>query len=139
MKSGVVSAVINSKLTECKRNNIRLETEVSDCTDVFPEMDISILLSNLFDNAIEACMKMNEGRCLSLRMNEHMGYVSILMKNSVNGSSAGNLLLKTTKADKKNHGFGIKTICEIAEKYNGIHNFNIVGNEFIADIWLKKQ
>lgn len=136
MKSGIVSAVINSKLSECKRNNIRLDAEVSDCTDGFPEMEISILLSNLFDNAIESCMKLNDGRYLSLRINDHMGYVSILMKNSCSG---GKLLLKTTKADKKNHGFGIKTICEIAEKYNGIHNFNVAGNEFIADIWLKKQ
>ena len=32
-----------------------------------------------------------------------------------------------------------KTITEISEKYNGMHDFRFVGNEFIADIWLKKK
>ena len=68
LKSGVISAVINSKLSECRRNNILIETSISDCVDGFSDIDISILLSNLFDNAIEACMKLNEGRFLSFHM-----------------------------------------------------------------------
>ncbi len=138
LKSGVVSAVINSKLSECKRNNILIETSISDCTDGFSEIDISILLSNLLDNAIEACMKLNEGRYLSFHMFLHMGYLRIVMKNSVDSSKAGNIR-STTKSDRKNHGFGIKTITEISEKYDGMHGFQIVDNEFTADIWMRKR
>lgn len=138
LKSGVISAVINSKLSECRRNNILIETSISDCVDGFSDIDISILLSNLFDNAIEACMKLNEGRFLSFHMFLYMGYLRIVMKNSVDSSNAGNIRF-TTKPDRKNHGFGIKTITEISEKYNGMHDFRFVGNEFIADIWLKKK
>ena len=75
LKSGVISAVINSKLSECRRNNILIETSISDCVDGFSDIDISILLSNLFDNAIEACMKLNEGRFLSFHMFLYMGYL----------------------------------------------------------------
>lgn len=138
LKSGVISAVINSKLSECRRNNILIETSISDCVDGFSDIDISILLSNLFDNAIEACMKLNEGRFLSFHMFLYMGYLRIVMKNSVDSSNAGNIRF-TTKPDRKNHGFGIKTITEISEKYNGMHDFRFVVNEFIADIWLKKK
>lgn len=138
LKSGVVSAVINSKLSECKRKNISIETSISECTEGFSEIDISILLANLLDNAIEACMKLNEGRFLSFHMFLYMGYLRIVMKNSVDSSNAGNIRF-TTKPDRKNHGFGIKTITEISEKYNGMHDFRFVGNEFIADIWLKKK
>lgn len=138
LKSGVISAVINSKLSECRRNNILIETSISDCVDGFSDIDISILLSNLFDNAIEACMKLNEGRFLSFHMFLYMGYLRIVMNNSVDSSNAGNIRF-TTKPDRKNHGFGIKTITEISEKYNGMHDFRFVGNEFIADIWLKKK
>lgn len=138
LKSGVVSAVINSKLSECKRKNISIETSISECTEGFSEIDISILLANLLDNAIEACMKLNEGRFLSFHMFLYMGYLRIVMKNSVDSSNAGNIRF-TTKPDRKNHGFGIKTITEISEKYNGMHDFRFVGNEFIADIWLKKE
>ena len=107
LKSGVISAVINSKLSECRRNNILIETSISDCVDGFSDIDISILLSNLFDNAIEACMKLNEGRFLSFHMFLYMGYLRIVMKNSVDSSNAGNIRF-TTKPDRKNHGFGIK-------------------------------
>lgn len=139
LKSGVISAVINSELSECKRENIHIETSVSDCFDDFSEMDISILLANLFDNAIEACMKLKEGRYLIFNINLHRGYLRILMKNSIDGTMVHNLQLKTTKIDKKNHGFGIKTITEITEKYNGIHDFQFIDNEFVADIWLKNN
>jgi len=139
LKSGVISAVINSKLSECKRENIHIETSVSDCFDNFSEMDISILLANLFDNAIEACMKLKEGRYLTFNINLHRGYLRILMKNRADGTLVNNSQLKTTKMDKKNHGFGIKTITEITEKYNGIHDFQLIDDEFVADIWLEKN
>ena len=118
LKSGVISAVINSKLSECRRNNILIETSISDCVDGFSDIDISILLSNLFDNAIEACMKLHEGRCLSFHMFLHMGYLRIVMKNSVDSNDGGNMQLLTTKSDRKNHGFGINTIKEISENKN---------------------
>lgn len=139
LKSGVISAVINSKLSECRRNNILIETSISDCVDGFSDMDISILLSNLFDNAIEACMKLHVGRYLSFHMFLHMGYLRIVMKNSVNSNDGGNIHLLTTKSDRKNHGFGIKTIKEISEKNNGMYDFRIDGNVFIADIWIRKK
>jgi len=138
LKSGVVSAVINSKLSQCKRERILFEISLCDCVDEFSEMDISILLSNLFDNAIEACEKINDNRRLSFHMNTHKGYLRIVMKNSVDSQFPKNPRLTTTKTDKKNHGFGIKTIIEIVEKYNGISDFQTSGNEFIADIWLRK-
>lgn len=139
LKSGVISAVINSKLSECRRNNILIETSISDCVDGFSDIDISILLSNLFDNAIEACMKLNEGRFLSFHMFLYMGYLRIVMKNSVDSNDGGNMQLLTTKSDRKNHGFGIKTIKEISEKNNGMCDFQIDGNVFIADIWIRKK
>lgn len=101
LKSGVISAVINSKLSECRRNNILIETSISDCVDGFSDIDISILLSNLFDNAIEACMKLHEGRYLSFHMFLHMGYLRIVMKNSVDSNDGGNMQLLTTKSDRK--------------------------------------
>ena len=139
LKSGVVSAVINAKLSQCKRENFLIETNISDCIEDFSEMDISILLSNLFDNAIEACEKTSCDKRLRFNMNIHKGYVRIIMGNSIDGNSAANPELKTTKADKKNHGFGIKTIKEIVEKYDGIYDFQVSDNEFVADIWLRKR
>lgn len=61
------------------------------------------------------------------------------MKNSVDSNDGGNIHLLTTKSDRKNHGFGIKTIKEISEKNNGMYDFRIDGNVFIADIWIRKK
>jgi hypothetical protein len=137
LKSSVVSAVINSKLSQCRRENIEITVTVSDCIKNFSETDVSILLANLFDNAIEACRKTEKEKYINFLMEQYMGYVKILMKNSAPEGEMKNTEFKTTKQDRKNHGYGIKTIKEIAEKYEGMHDFIVDEGKFTADIWLK--
>lgn len=138
LSSDIVSAVINSKLSQCRREGIEIDVSLSDCLEGFSETDVSLLLSNLFDNAIEACRKIDGKRFLSFRMEQHMGYVRILMSNSTDGDVLEqNPTLRTTKKDKTKHGFGVKTIQEITDKHRGMYSFNCQKNEFISDIWLQ--
>lgn len=137
LDSGVVSAVINSKLSQCREEGITIELRAAEYKECFSEIDISMLLANLFDNAIEACRRTEEKR-LSFRMEKQAGYLKILMINSVNEEEAkNNPQLKSTKDDKRNHGFGLKTIRNIAKKYDGICHTNFNKDTFVADVWLK--
>lgn len=138
LSSDIVSAVINSKLSQCRREGIEIDVSLSDCLEGLSETDVSLLLSNLFDNAIEACRKIEGKRYLSFRMAKHMGYVRILMSNSAESAVLEhNPTLETTKKDKTKHGFGVKTIQEITDKHRGMCSFQSQKNEFIADIWLQ--
>lgn len=45
--------------------------------------------------------------------------------------------LKTSKEDKENHGLGTQIINDIAYKYNGNVKYEIVDNQFIANVMLE--
>lgn len=53
-------------------------------------------------------------------------------KVNYNGSA-----LKTSKEDKENHGLGTQIINDIAYKYNGNVKYEIVDNQFIANVMLE--
>ena len=59
------------------------------------------------------------------------------MKNSVQNSVIeNNPKFKTTKKHKDIHGYGIKIVKSIVEKYNGMMELFEQDGFFIADIWI---
>jgi len=83
-------------------------------------VDICSLISNLLDNAIEACRKVPDNREIHIHSNIRGGYLAVIVENSCVGnvkkSSSGFL---STKQNPKEHGYGTKIIQAIAEKYDG--------------------
>ena len=47
-----------------------------------------------------------------------------------------NQLISTTKSDKQNHGFGLKSMIQTAQKYNGSVDFGVKNNWFELKILL---
>ena len=86
------------------------------------EHDISIILSNLLDNAIEASEKLTDEKPeITLIISEVTGYYSIIVKNRISSSViTENKKLATTKSDKHNHGYGLKSVKVLAEAHNGM-------------------
>ena len=65
-----------------------------------------------------------------------MTYAAV--KNSIAGSVLDkNPNLITNKKDKSAHGYGIRSIKNIAGKYNGSVDFKEENGCFVAEIWLK--
>lgn len=102
------------------------------------DVDISILLSNLLDNAIEGCDLSDPN--ISLDMERKGTFIYIAVKNKIASSVLkDNPELKTIKKDKREHGFGIKSIKSIAEKYNGNVEFNEKNGYFVAQVWINSE
>lgn len=83
------------------------------------EMDISGLLQNLLDNAIEASERIkgkNKKEIYLLIMENTEGWI---LKVSNFCDNPEQINFQTTKRDKKNHGYGIGIICDIVKQYNG--------------------
>lgn len=56
-----INAVLTVKLNEEKINKIQTQIILNDCSDLpFDDYDLCSLVSNLFDNAIESCMKFED-------------------------------------------------------------------------------
>lgn len=104
--------------------------------------EVYALFSNLLDNAIEAChtLEKEEERMIFLSISLVRKNIVILTENYF----AKKPLLEdgipiTTKKDKENHGYGIKSIVNTITKYNGVYQFSCRDNLFEVKLVLPKK
>lgn len=84
--------------------------------------DIYSIFGNALDNAIEAVMNIEERkkRVISVKIIHHNDLLVVQIQNYFTGNlRLVNGVPCTTKENKRDHGYGIKSILHIAEKYNG--------------------
>ncbi len=133
----VIDAISNTKLMQCSKENISTIINASKITTSVDDIDMCSLLGNVFDNAIEACRKLEEGREIYFQINQNKEYLNIIVKNHIKGSVIkNNPMFKTTKKQKGIHGYGIKTIKDIVKKYNGMMEMYEKDGYFVVDIWI---
>lgn len=98
--------------------------------------DIYSLFGNLVDNAIEAVMKLERDlRSVSLSVKSSSGLVYIGIYNRYDGQIKfeGGLPL-TTKRNKNEHGYGMKSVKMLVEKYGGEMKIKTEGGIFELNI-----
>ena len=133
-----INAIVNYKLNCAKQSGIYCTSMIQDDFDSFEEYDIVMLFANLMDNAIEASKEVNSPR-IDIAITTKMNYLSIVIGNKIEKSVLSvNSSLKTSKSNKEQHGFGIQSVKQIADKYYGMTDFYEQDNMFYADIMLKK-
>ena len=136
----IVDIIANTKLSQCKTENIQTIIHIGEFSLDIEEIDICIILSNLFDNAIESCRKITDPdieKIIYLEIFQKKSYVNILIKNTISESVLKkNPDLHTTKQKTLLHGFGIHSIRNVVTKYNGMIDFCEENSCFIADIWI---
>lgn len=103
----------------CKNNNIRLNTEVRTANLTYiSDADLSILINNLMDNALESAKDSTEKIIdFSLRSVNNFDVLNISNSCEHEPPHHGQKLL-TTKDSKELHGFGTKIIKKYAKKVN---------------------
>lgn len=90
--------------------------------DFMEDSEIYALFGNILDNAIEAVDQVAdpEKRLLTLTVQSRQGLVFIHEENYYSGHLCFERgLPQTTKADKQHHGFGMRSIQMLTEKYGG--------------------
>jgi sensor histidine kinase regulating citrate/malate metabolism len=90
--------------------------------DFMDVMDICTVFGNALDNAIECAEKIpeNEKRLIYVSVFSQKSFVVVRFENYYEGDllfEGG--LPATTKGDRNFHGYGIKSIKHVAEKYGG--------------------
>jgi sensor histidine kinase regulating citrate/malate metabolism len=84
------------------------------------DADMTCILGNILDNAIEALEKVKKNKRLELHFSSTKNCRIILCKNSVDESVLNvNSELNTTKSDAEHHGFGHVIVEDIVQKYGG--------------------
>lgn len=115
--------VLTEKRLVCVRNGIAFSCIVDGaCMDFMSDSDICALMGNALDNAIEAACRIGDRdrRSIGLTVKRSRGFVSVCVRNSYAGEvKFDGDLPRTSKNDALNHGFGMKSMKAIAERYGG--------------------
>lgn len=112
----VVNYLISMKSARMQEAGIHFTCSICDQIMGVSDVDLNILLGNLFDNAIEACERRNDIREISLTIKRRGAYLVIIMENTAGENVS---FAETAKPDKVNHGYGLSSMEEIAERYGG--------------------
>lgn len=123
----VLDTILTGKSLYCQRHGIQLSCVADGAALDFLElMDLSALFGNILDNAIENTEKVKDQkkRLIHLTVAVQKGFLRIRCENYFEGQvEIKNGLPVTTKADKRYHGYGMKSIRSIARKYGGSVTF----------------
>ena len=134
----VIDSVINYKFSIAEQKGISVVCTLTADIPENLERDISIIITNLLDNAIDASEKLEAIKPeIVLNISKKSGYYSILVKNRIESSVlSSNKHLHTSKADKQHHGYGLKTVRLIAEAHNGMIDIYEKDSYFIVNVLL---
>ena len=135
----MVDAILNSKISLARGNAIDVNAKALVPADMqISEIDICVVVGNLLDNAMEACLKLEESqRRIRVYVGTLKEYLYISVTNTMLGSLERNVKLSSTKGG--NHGFGLMRIDKIAEKYDGYVNRQHEDGTFATEVMLKTK
>ena len=119
----ILDVLLTAKSLQCQNEGISM-TCVADgeALNFIKPTDLSVLFGNVLDNAIEGVSAIEdpEKRLIHLSVTKQRGFVRIREENCFEGTlKIVDGLPATTKKDARYHGYGIKSIQTIVQKYNG--------------------
>lgn len=136
-----VDSLLNAKLNMIRKLDIDLETYfLLEPNLKVDEIDLCVVLGNILDNAIEACQKISteKERKIYLKIAQVEEHVLIEICNSISHKVIyKNGKIITKKKDKLFHGYGLKNVEDVVEKYNGNITYEQEENIFIVRILLQ--
>lgn len=119
--SDALDVILVEKNLLCKEKHVRLTCMVRG--EVFrdwSESDVYVLFGNAIDNALNAVEGLDEDKQLISIREERRGNISnIRIENYYQGEIGFEDGLPVTQKDRDFHGYGMKSIRMLVEKYNG--------------------
>lgn len=119
-----IDGILNYQIQRARSFHIQV-----DCKTHIPEklpvdeIDMSILLGNILDNAIEASRKIAEEENRKIKVDIHMMkdnlfiHVTNPYEGIIQRDQKGSI--RTSKENKKEHGIGLQNVQKVVDKYHG--------------------
>ena len=122
-KHVIVNAILNTKCEEMQSKDILFVSKINDLSELtIRDDDLVVLLSNLLNNAIEACEQSSD-KIIKMKFEIEGNQIILSVKNSIVGLPTqvdGKIV--TSKTDHpEEHGIGLKNVEEVVEKYDGAY------------------
>ena len=141
--NAVVDALVYNRMTLTTQNNITFEKEITVPSEFkINDMDLSIVLGNIVNNAIEACSMLpdKKERFISLKMKYKNNALFIELKNTyilnkVKVKDGKYISSKPSRKDKS-FGMGISNVKEIVDLYNGFFQIELEKESFLVKVMI---
>lgn len=136
--NAMADAILNSKISLARAKGI---TVLADAHVPFAlrisELDLCVILGNLFDNAIEACMALPEQeRQIRIYMDMKNTQLYISFTNFTAGKKQKKVGRRFLTTKGKGRGFGLVRIDQIVERFGGYLSRNSEDGAFTTEILL---
>lgn len=119
----VIDSLVGYWQKTAENKGIEFLTELKIPVDMpFKGADISLILGNLLENAVEGAEKAEERKYIRLDIKYDKNNLLMVVENTYKGKliRGKGKELRTTKMDAANHGIGLPSIKRVTMKYNGI-------------------
>ena len=134
----MTDAILNSKISLAKSKGIRVVADAHIPVKLkSSEIDLCCIIGNLFDNAIEASVKLPEERRVIrvyMDMKNTQLYISFTNLTAEKKLTKEGRLFRSSKGD--GHGFGLVRIDAIIERLDGYISRNSEDGAFTTEILL---
>lgn len=142
-KNKMLDLIISKYVTLCEKKNIKFSVDVKTANLAYvSDSDLSTLMNNLLDNAVEAAERADERFIQVYIFSKGSMHDGLVIKNSCFvPPETENGELKTTKQNKKTHGVGTKSIRKTLKKYDAVYGWKYDENlkVFETDIAFPKK
>ena len=104
-------------------------------------IDLTVLLSNLLDNAIEGCEKISSGREIQVCASLERNYFRSIVRNTSLPVRIANGEVVSTKSNSSLHGYGLINVKAILDKHNGEYTMSYKNGyfQFIFELALNQH
>ena len=133
----IVDAILNSIYQETLDKNIAFIFKINNLSEInIKDEDIVVILSNLLNNAVEACEKCTDKKVIKMKFVKEGNKVIISVRNTYDGEIiVQDGEIRTSKRQEENeHGIGIGNIMDVITRYGGSHVIQNDKNEFYFSI-----
>lgn len=113
-----LNLILSSQLSKIKDKNIEFIASQFDDDIPIDKVDFYVLLGNLLDNAIENCTSKSIKKIILDIYKESNDFIIDIKNTNINNPLVDNPYFNTTK-EERGHGFGMRSIMNIVNKYHG--------------------
>lgn len=129
--------ILSSKIIENKEITFICTGNCLDALDYIDELDIAVLFGNLLDNAVEA-VKSIADKTIEIRFVPFNDFFNIHISNTIEKSVLESNPELLTSKNVSGHGWGMKSVKSIVEKYSGLFDCYEKNNRFTVHISFSK-
>lgn len=137
----VINIILSNKKREAEEKGIETHIRVKESLKSIPitDYDLSTVICNLLDNAVEGCINSNQTNprlVVELLCKNRYLVIRVLNSCKVTMNIENTDSIETTKTGSQNHGIGMSIVAGISKKYRGDYVVSAQNGIFTATVIL---